>query len=78
MSEHGSFSNEPSGWDGIRFRIRWRGRPVRVAVDHTQAELLLDGRAVRLIAGGSVRVARSPSDRNAAAVVPRFAAVETV
>ena len=24
----------PDDWEGIRFRLRWRGRPIRVAVDH--------------------------------------------
>jgi trehalose/maltose hydrolase-like predicted phosphorylase len=33
----------PTDWEGIRFRIRWRGRPIRVAVDRTHVELLLGG-----------------------------------
>ena len=60
----------PADWQGIRFRIRWRGRPVHVAVDHGHVELLLGGdaggteevlvggREVTLTAGEPVRVAR--------------------
>ncbi len=33
----------PDDWDGIRFRLRWRGRPLHVAVDRTHVELLLGG-----------------------------------
>ena len=33
----------PDDWEGIRFRLRWRGRPIRVAVDHERIELLLGG-----------------------------------
>ena len=35
----------PDDWEGIRFRIRWRGRPIHVAVDHGHVELLLGGEA---------------------------------
>jgi trehalose/maltose hydrolase-like predicted phosphorylase len=60
----------PTDWEGFRFRIRWRGRPIRVAVDHTHVELLLggpsggqeevlvDGKPVTLTAGELVRVGR--------------------
>ena len=60
----------PADWQEIRFRIRWRGRPVHVAVDHGHVELLLGGdaggteevlvggREVTLTAGEPVRVAR--------------------
>jgi trehalose/maltose hydrolase-like predicted phosphorylase len=61
----------PDDWEGIRFRIRWRGRPIHVAVDHDHVELLLGGPAggteevvvggevVALTAGESVSVART-------------------
>ena len=60
----------PGDWQGIRFRLRWRGRPVHVSVDHGHVELLLGGEAggteevlvggelVTLTAGEPVRVAR--------------------
>jgi kojibiose phosphorylase len=59
----------PHGWDGIRFRLRWRGRPLRVAVDREGVELLLGGpagavevevcgRPVRVTAGEPLRVSR--------------------
>jgi kojibiose phosphorylase len=60
----------PDDWDGIRFRLRWRGRPLRVAVDRTHVELLLGGPAggtekvvvsgetAALTAGEPVRLAR--------------------
>jgi kojibiose phosphorylase len=60
----------PDDWEGIHFRIRWRGRPVHVAVDHQNVELLLGGPAggkeevvvggqvVPLTAGETVRVSR--------------------
>ncbi len=60
----------PENWEGIRFRIRWRGRPIRVAIDHQHVELLLGGdaggteeidvagRTVRLEAGTPVTVPR--------------------
>jgi kojibiose phosphorylase len=59
----------PDGWAGIRFRIRWRGRPIRVEVDHEHVALLLGGpaggteevvvgtEAVVLTAGETVAVA---------------------
>ena len=59
----------PPDWEGIRFRLCWRGRPIRVAVDRTHVELLLGGRpgeteemqvggtAVTLTAGEPVRIA---------------------
>ena len=62
----------PDDWAGIKFRIRWRGRPIHVAVDHEHVELLLGGEAggtetvvvgdetVTLTAGKQVRVARPP------------------
>jgi kojibiose phosphorylase len=60
----------PEDWEGVRFRIRWRGRPIRVAIDHRHVELLLGGpdggteeidvcgTTVRLEAGTPVSVAR--------------------
>jgi kojibiose phosphorylase len=63
----------PDDWEGIRFRLRWRGRPIKVAVDHERVELLLggpeggaeevvvDGKPVRLTAGTPVEVARESS-----------------
>jgi kojibiose phosphorylase len=60
----------PDDWEGIRFRIRWRGRPIHVSVDHEHVELLLggapggteqvvvDGQEVVLTAGETVSVAR--------------------
>lgn len=47
----------PPDWDGIRFRLRWRGRPIRVAVDRTHVELELGGEpggAVEVLVGGEV------------------------
>jgi kojibiose phosphorylase len=35
----------PDDWEGIRFRLRWRGRPLRVAVLAGHVELLLGGPA---------------------------------
>jgi kojibiose phosphorylase len=61
----------PDDWEGIRFRIRWRGRPIHVAVDHERIELLLggpaggteevvvNGKPVRLTSGTPVEVASS-------------------
>ena len=61
----------PDDWEGIRFRLRWRGRPIRVAVDHERIELLLggpaggteevvvNGKPVRLTSGTPVEVASS-------------------
>jgi kojibiose phosphorylase len=63
----------PADWEGIRFRLRWRGRPIKVAVDRERVELLLggpqggteevvvDGKPVRLTAGTPVEVARESS-----------------
>lgn len=63
----------PDDWDGIRFRIRWRGRPIRISVDHEHVELLLGGPAggteevvvgsqpVALTTGEPVTVARRGS-----------------
>jgi len=62
----------PDDWDGIRFRLRWRGRPLRVAVLPTHVELLLGGPAggtevvvsgevVWLTAGELLRIARPSS-----------------
>ncbi len=60
----------PDDWAGIRFRIRWRGRPVHVEVDHEHVALLLGGpaggteevvvgdRVVTLTAGETATVAR--------------------
>lgn len=68
----------PDGWDGIRFRIRWHGRPLHVTVDRTHVELRLGGPAggtdevvvsgevVSLTAGEPVRTARRRSDRDVA------------
>ena len=62
----------PPDWEGVRFRIRWRGRPIRVSVGHEHVELLLggdpggtedvvvDGQEVTLTAGEQVRVPRKP------------------
>lgn len=33
----------PPEWEAIRFRLRWRGRPIRVEVDRGQIELRLGG-----------------------------------
>jgi kojibiose phosphorylase len=66
----------PPEWEGIRFRIRWRGRPIHVAIDHSGVELLLRGEAggteevlvddetVTLEAGEAVRVARRAPSEN--------------
>jgi kojibiose phosphorylase len=63
----------PPDWEGIRFRLRWRGRPIRVSVDRTHVELLLGGPAegteevvvaggtVPLTAGEPVRISRGAS-----------------
>ena len=63
----------PPDWEGIRFRLRWRGRPIQVAVDRTHVELLLGGppagteevvvagRTVPLTAGEPVRISRGAS-----------------
>jgi kojibiose phosphorylase len=60
----------PRDWDGIRFRLRWRGRPIRVTVDRDHVEVLLggpdggteeievSGRSVRMTANTPVRVPR--------------------
>ena len=60
----------PPDWQGIRFRIRWRGRPLHVEVDHTHVTFRLGGdpggtlevvvgdAPVTLTAGEEVRVAR--------------------
>ena len=59
----------PDDWQGIRFRIRWRGRPIQVSVDHSHVELLLggpeggtegvliNGKPVQLTAGTPAQVA---------------------
>jgi len=58
----------PPEWEGIRFRLRWRGRPIHVEVDRNQIELrlggspgvteevLVGGEPIRLIAGEPVTV----------------------
>ncbi len=68
----------PDDWEGIRFRLRWRGRPIRVAVDHQRIELLLggpaggteevvvNGKPVRLTSGTPVEVAREETRPRAA------------
>jgi kojibiose phosphorylase len=60
----------PEDWAGIRFRLRWRGRPLQVEVDRDHVVLQLGGTAggiedvlvygepVRLTAGEPARVAR--------------------
>ena len=60
----------PRDWDGIRFRLRWRGRPIRVTVDRDHVEVLLggpdggteeievSGRSVRMTANTPVHVPR--------------------
>ena len=60
----------PRDWDGIRFRLRWRGRPIRVTVNRDHVEVLLggpdggteeievSGRSVRMTANTPVRVPR--------------------
>lgn len=60
----------PGDWEGIRFRIRWRGRPIQIAIDHHEVQLLLGGpeggteeivvgdETVHLRAGTPVTVAR--------------------
>ena len=61
----------PDDWEGIRFRLRWRGRPIQVSVDREHVELLLGGPPgeqeelvvgglpVTLTAGEPIRVART-------------------
>ena len=61
----------PDDWEGIRFRLRWRGRPIRVSVDREnvelelggppgeQEELVVGGLPVTLTAGEPIRVART-------------------
>ena len=68
----------PDDWEGIRFRLRWRGRPIRVAVDRERIELLLggpdggteevvvSGKPVRLTSGTPVEVAREETRPRAA------------
>ncbi len=68
----------PDDWEGIRFRLRWRGRPIRVAVDHERIELLLggpeggteevvvNGKPVRLTSGTPIEVAREETRPRAA------------
>ena len=74
----------PDDWEGIRFRLRWRGRPIRVSVDREnvelelggppgeQEELVVGGLPVTLTAGEPVRVARTgtAADFSAAAENP--------
>jgi kojibiose phosphorylase len=68
----------PADWEGIRFRLRWRGRPIHVTVDRKRVELLLggpeggdeevlvNGKPVRLTSGTSVEVAREETKPHAA------------
>jgi len=45
----------PDDWEGIRFRLRWRGRPIHVTVDHEHVTLRLggpDGGTEEVIVGG--------------------------
>ena len=45
----------PSGWSQIRFRLRWRGNSVKVAISHTEATFTLDapdGVIERIVVGG--------------------------
>ena len=70
----------PDDWEGIRFRLRWRGRPIKVAVDRERIELLLggpdggteevvvSGKLVRLTSGTSVEVARQESMPDVASI----------
>ena len=70
----------PPDWEGIRFRVRWRGRPIRVTVDQERVELLLggtdggteevvvNGKPVRLTSGTSVEVARQESMPDVASI----------
>ena len=70
----------PDDWEGIRFRLRWRGRPIKVAVDRERIELLLGGpdggtedvvvggKLVRLTSGTSVEVARQESVPDVASI----------
>lgn len=60
----------PPEWQGIRFRLRWRGRPLHISVDHDAVEFRLGGgpggteevvvagEPVTLTAGETIRVPR--------------------
>ena len=59
----------PDDWEGIRFRLRWRGRPIHVTIDHEHVtlrlggpdggteEVIVSGKPVRLTAGTPAQVA---------------------
>ena len=59
----------PDDWEGIRFRLRWRGRPIHVTVDHEHVtlrlggpdggteEVIVSGKPVQLTAGTPAQVA---------------------
>jgi kojibiose phosphorylase len=51
----------PAGWEQIRFRLRWRGSSVRVAISHSQAIFTLEAAAgvVEHIVVGEVTVTLS-------------------
>jgi kojibiose phosphorylase len=67
----------PADWEALRFRLRWRGRPIRVEVDRERVELLLggpeggteevlvNGKPVQLTAGTPVEVPRNHADADA-------------
>jgi kojibiose phosphorylase len=74
---HGQMSFRPwlpERWEALQFRLRWRGNPLRVRVDHervtfeldgpagTVEQVLVDDRAVEVVAGETTSVPRvSPS-----------------
>jgi kojibiose phosphorylase len=76
----------PDDWQGIRFRLRWRGRPIRVSIDQERVELELggpDGGTEEVVVGGEpvlltsgtvVRVDRRPSRPAAPVPAPAPAA----
>jgi kojibiose phosphorylase len=70
---HGQMSFRPwlpERWEALHFRLRWRGNPLRVRVDHeritfdleapagTTEQVLVDGRAVEVVAGEPSSVPR--------------------
>ena len=61
----------PDDWEGIRFRLRWRGRPIQVAVDHEHVELLLGGPDGRDRGGRGERQAGATDVRHARPGRPR-------
>jgi kojibiose phosphorylase len=73
---HGQMSFQPwlpERWEAIHFRLRWRGNPLRVHVDHAgitfeldgpegaTAPVLVHGHPVELVAGKTTTVPHEPS-----------------